>query len=160
MPESVFTGLVWVLAVSSGLMAGVYATFSAVIMKSLTRLEPDHAIQAMNAINRTIVRTAFMPLFFGSTLVGALMALHGFWSWQGPGALHAVAGGVIYVAGMFVSTIVVNVPLNNALARINPGTGDPTQHWDDYRVRWTRWNSARAIASGLTLVICLDLLAR
>ena len=39
-----------------------------------------------------------------------------------PGAMLAVAGGVLYVVGMFAVTMAVNVPLNDALAAADPST--------------------------------------
>ena len=158
MPALEFTALAWVMAILSGLMAGVYTTFSTVIMKSLATLAPGSAIEVMNAINRTILRTAFMPLFFASTLIGLLLIVKAIWCWSEPGAGRALTGGLIYVVGMFISTAAVNVPLNNLLARITDDASEAEETWNHYLVRWTRWNTSRAIACALTLVICIDLL--
>ncbi len=56
------------LVVLTGLMAGVYFTFSVFVMKSLNELPAFQAAQAMNKINDVIVNTLFLPIFFGSTL--------------------------------------------------------------------------------------------
>ncbi|MEM7364429.1 MAG: anthrone oxygenase family protein, partial [Pseudomonadota bacterium] len=132
--------------------------FSVVIMKSLATLDPDKGIDAMNAINKVILRTAFMPLFFVSSAMALLMVITGIWFWGDPAAARAVTGGLIYIFGMFVITAAANVPLNNALAQVSSHSQEAIGIWDRYLVRWTRWNTTRAMASVITLVICIDLL--
>src|SRR6056297_119726 len=135
-----FTGLAWILAICAGLMAGTYLAFSVVIMKSLATLEPGKGIEAMNAINNVILRTAFMPLFFGSTVIATLMVITGIWFWGEPGANRAFTGGLIYIFGMFVTTAAANVPLNNELANVQGDGEDAVRTWTNYLNRWTRWN--------------------
>ena len=65
----------------------------------------------MNAINVDIVRSLFMPLFLGGTLAAAALAVMAILRWGEPGAMVMLAGGVLYVVGMFVVTMVFNVPL-------------------------------------------------
>ena len=149
--------LVWVVAVSSGLMAGTYFAFSGFIMTAFANLEGAQGMAAMNAINRTILKSPFMPLFFGSTGAAVLLTGAGLWSWAQPGALQAVIAGLLYTVGMFVITAVVNVPLNNQLAAAE-GSTDAETCWQHYLRRWTRWNSLRALASLATCVVCGTLL--
>ncbi|MGB0752441.1 MAG: hypothetical protein ACPGQI_10815, partial [Gammaproteobacteria bacterium] len=58
--------IAWLVAVSSGLMAGTYFAFSSFIMQSLKALDGLDGIRTMNSINKVILRSMFMPLFFGS----------------------------------------------------------------------------------------------
>lgn len=148
--------LAWVLALSSGVMAGVYLAFSSFIMRSLATLGADEGSAAMNAINTCILRSSFMPLFFGSTVVAAALAGIGIWQWGDLRATLAVAAGLTYVGGMFVVTAAFNVPLNTALANAQRGPA-AEQMWTTYTKRWTRWNTLRAVASLLTLALCLVL---
>ncbi|MGO4835858.1 hypothetical protein AB4144_26825, partial [Rhizobiaceae sp. 2RAB30] len=60
--------LLWISAVGCGLLAGVCFAFSAFIMKSLARIDQAAGISAMNAIDAAIVKSAFMPIFLGTTL--------------------------------------------------------------------------------------------
>jgi uncharacterized membrane protein len=70
----------------------------------------------MNAINVEIVKSLFMPLFLFTTLTSAALAVMAIFRWGQPGAVAMLAGGVLYVLGMFVVTMVFNVPLNDTLA--------------------------------------------
>ncbi len=97
----------------------------------------------MNAINTTILRSPFMPLFWGTTLAGLALAAIGLVCWRLPGAPMMLAGGLTYVPGMFVVTVGFNVPLNNALARAAPDGSV----WERYLRDWTFWNHVRTAAS-------------
>ncbi len=158
--EGVFlTSLTWIMALCAGLMAGIYAAFSGFIMRSFATLDIALAIAAMNAINTAILRSPFMPLFFGSTVTALLMVIAGLWQWGEPGADTALASGVIYVLGMFIVTAAGNVPLNNALARVSGDNDEAARTWAHYLRRWTQWNTLRTIASLATLVICIEMLS-
>ena len=61
----------------------------------------------MNAINIDIVKSLFMPFFLGTTLASAALAVLAIFRWGEPGACAMLAGGVVYVLGMFVVTMVV-----------------------------------------------------
>lgn len=134
-------------ALGCGLLAGLYFTFSAFIMMALGRIDQAAGISAMNAINTAIVQSLFMPLFLGTTLTSLAMAVIGLIRWDQPGAMVMVAGGVIYVVGMFVVTMVFNVPLNNALAAVGPAEPGAGAVWAQYLTDWTIWNHVRTVTS-------------
>ncbi|MBI5131289.1 MAG: DUF1772 domain-containing protein [Rhodopseudomonas palustris] len=147
MMPALVTALLWFGAIGCGLMAGVYFTFSAFVMTALARLPPASGIAAMNAINADIVRSLFLPLFFGTTLAAAALAALGVLQWGEPGAAAMAAGGAIYVLGMFVVTVARNVPLNNALAATDPASAAAAEPWATYVRDWTWWNHLRTVAS-------------
>ena len=149
--------IAWLVAVSSGLLAGTYFAFSSFIMQSLKALDGLDGIRTMNSINKVILRSMFMPLFFGSTILALALAGGGLWTWGEPDALWATAAGSIYVIGMFGVTAIFNVPLNNALA-IAENNSNAAQVWTQYLTVWTRWNSVRAVTSLITFVACTKLL--
>lgn len=158
MEGMLLTALAWIMALCAGLMAGIYAAFSCFIMRSFATLDTARAIAAMNAINTVILKSSFMPLFFGSTLIALLMVIVGLWQLGEPGADRVLTSGGIYVVGMFIVTAAGNVPLNNALARVSDGE-EAAQTWAHYLKQWTRWNTLRTIASLATLVICIEMLS-
>lgn len=103
----------------------------------------------MNAINTHILRSPFMPLFFGTTLASAVLAALALLRWSEPGAALMLTGGLVYVVGMFGVTLVRNVPLNNTLASA-AAAGDAAAVWQRYLQRWTLWNHVRTVASTIT----------
>ena len=147
MQSMLITAMLWFSALSCGLMAGLYFAFSVFIMRALGRIERGAGIAAMNAINVDIQRSAFMPVFLGSTLIAAILVVVASLDLAAPYALPALIGGAIYVAGMFGVTMVRNVPLNNALATLDGSDDEGGMLWARYLAQWTRWNHVRTLAS-------------
>jgi uncharacterized membrane protein len=58
-----------------------------------------------------------------------------------------LAASLLYVVGMFVCTIVFNVPLNNALDAVDPASAEGATVWAHYLKDWTFWNHLRTVAS-------------
>ena len=150
--------LLWFSAISVGIMAGVYFTFSAFVMRSLDAMAAPSGMLAMQSINRIIVKSSFLPLFFGSTLTCVLLSVLAGIDLAAPGAVWALLGGAAYVVGMFVVTIAGNVPLNNRLeATLADGPDGPAM-WAMYMKHWVVWNHVRTlacIASAILLVMAL-----
>lgn len=139
--------LLWFSAVGCGLMAGVYFAFSSFVMSALSRIDPASGASAMNSINSVILKSAFMPLFFGTTLAALSLIILGVFQLSEPGAFPVIGGGLIYFVGMFVVTMAFNVPLNNSLSAIQLGTQSAAETWSRYLADWTSWNHIRTLAS-------------
>lgn len=154
------TVLLWFLAIGCGLMAGVYFAFSAFVMTSLGRIDQASGVAAMNAINVDIVRSLFMPFFLGTTLASVVLAVVIILNWGHAGAVAALAGALVYVIGMFVITMVFNVPLNDALAAVDPSGPEASALWRRYLDEWTRWNHVRTLASTLASALFIVALTR
>ena len=144
--------------IGAGLMAGVYFAFSAFIMQSFNRLDPAEAINAMNAINKVILRSWFMPLFFGSSLLYLFLAALALLNSGDPDAPLLLAAGLTYFSGMFLCTVFFNVPLNNRLANAKEAHTSETQLWSHYHKHWTRWNHLRTASSLVACVLSITLL--
>ncbi len=143
--------LLWFTMLSVGIMAGVYFTFSAFVMRSLDVIGRPAGMLAMQSINRVIVRSPFLPLFFGSTLAAAVLAVMALLDMAPPGAMWLLAGSATYVIGMFVVTIAGNVPLNNALDAADAASAEGEAMWQRYMSRWVAWNHVRTVACTLSL---------
>jgi uncharacterized membrane protein len=158
--ETFITVLLWFCILGCALMGGLYFAFSAFIMRALQE-SGMAGVSAMNAINRVILRSAFMPLFFGTTLASGALAVIASIHADMPRAIFTIAGGVLYVAGMTGVTMFFNVPLNNALQNVSAESRTGTAIWNDYLRRWTRWNHVRTVsclgAAALFLVTLLRL---
>jgi uncharacterized membrane protein len=141
----VVTLLLWFCALGCGVIAGLYFAFSTFIMTALGRIEQAHGVSAMNAINVAIQQSLFMPIFLGTTLAALVLAVMAVFRWGQPGSTAMIAGGLVYVVGMFVVTMVFNVPLNNALAAVDPGGAQSV--WARYLKDWTLWNHVRTLSS-------------
>jgi uncharacterized membrane protein len=153
------TGLLWFSAIGCGLLAGLYFAFSTFIMTALGRIDQAAGISAMNSINVVIVQSIFLPVFMASTLTSLLLAVLSLFRWDEPGALLMIAGGLLYVIGMFIVTMLFNVPLNNALAAAAPASDEARTIWARYLADWTWWNHVRTIASTLAFALFIAAIA-
>ncbi len=141
-------------------MAGVYFAFSAFIMRSFDQLGATQATNAMNAINEVILRSWFMALFFGSSLLFAILSAFALFNAELPGRWLLFTTGLIYVIGMFVCTAMFNVPLNNRLAEMPDDESGVSDNWALYFRNWTRWNHLRGVCCLVSLVLNLYYLVR
>lgn len=157
--SSSVTVLLWTAALSSGLMAGVYFAFSGFIMQAFGKINTVQSIAAMNAINKTILRSLFMPLFFGSALVSVFLIIIALAQWGETGVELTLMAGAVYFVGMFVCTVLFNVPLNNSLARLDPSSVNAHHVWSHYSKTWTYWNHVRTVSSLVTCILCIWLLS-
>ena len=159
MSSSIITALLWTAALSSGLIAGVYFAFSGFIMQAFRKIDTTQFIAAMNAINETILRSLFMPLFFGSSLISVLLIIVALVNWDEAGSGLTLIAGAIYFIGMFVCTALFNVPLNNTLAIIDPDSVDVHHAWSQYLKTWTNWNHLRTVSSLVTCALYILVLS-
>lgn len=159
MIQSASTVLLWFAAIGCGMMAGLYFAFSTFIMTALGRIPQAHGISAMQSINSAILRSLFMPLFWGTTLAALLLAALALFRPGEAAAMAMLAAGIIYVVGMFVCTVIFNVPLNNALDAVDPSSTEAAAVWARYLKDWTFWNHLRTIASAAASALFVVALA-
>jgi uncharacterized membrane protein len=146
--------LLWFNAIGCGLMAGLFFAFSSFITTALGRVAPAAGIAAMNSINEAILRSLFMPLFWGTTAASAALAILAMGVWDQAGAKAMLAGGLLYLLGMVVCTLAIEVPLNDQLQ--SAAAGDSALWtWQRYLLRWTRWNHVRTISCTLSCALCI-----
>ena len=145
--------LIFAAAIGSGLVAGIFFAFSSFVMAALGRLPSDHGIAAMNAINVTVINPGFFLAFFGTAALCLAAAAGVALRWTaGSGSLVLLAS-VIYLAGCIAVTMLRNVPLNNALAAVTPGTPEAGALWARYLSEWTFWNTVRTVAPIVSAVL-------
>lgn len=142
----------------TGLVAGVFCAFSTFVMRGLAELPPAQGVAAMNSINRTAVTPAFMSLFMGSAVLCAVIGVVTFVLWPEDGTAELLTGSALYLSGSFGVTAMANVPRNNALLELAPGSPEATALWPSYVREWTLWNHVRTVASaGAALAYVLAL---
>ncbi|MBD2465273.1 DUF1772 domain-containing protein [Oscillatoria sp. FACHB-1407] len=140
-------------ALGCGLIAGVFFAFSTFVMKALAQQPPAQGIAAMQAINITVINPWFMTAFLGTSVVCLILMISSLLRWQQPGAAYLLVSALFYLVGCFGVTMVFNVPLNDALANVNPDTSEGATLWARYLTYWTFWNHVRAIAAFITAVL-------
>lgn len=146
MTATLFHSLVFLAALGSGLVAGVFFAFSTFVMAALARLPVPAGAAAMNAINVTVLTPAFMTVLFGTALLALALSVLALLNWNANGAALALVGAILYVAGVILVTMFFNVPLNDQLAAVAPGSAAEAELWQRYLRVWVNWNHIRTVA--------------
>ena len=147
------TALLVVATALTGLSAGLFATFSYVVMPGLRRNDDDAFVSAMRGINIAILNPVFALVYVGSFIATIAALIVG---WDDGARGWIIAALVTYAAGAFVVTGAVNVPLNDAL---EAGTGSPSALRQKFEDRWNIFNHARSILTTAAFVCLLVALA-
>jgi uncharacterized membrane protein len=138
--------LTLVTAIACGLVAGFFFAFSACVMKSLSRLPAAHGLSAMQSINVVVINPLVMSALFGTALACAVLVVAAIVEWGEPYAVYLLVGGLVYLVGAILVTIVYHVPRNDALATLDPNDPGAASHWNRYARTWTAWNHARTVS--------------
>ncbi len=142
-----FLALCAAAIIACGLVAGVFLAFSDFVMKALKAAAPAGGIASMQLINRKVYGSFFLVLLLGMAPVSAFLAGYAYLQMPGPAQIWVIAGGAIYVIGVFIVTMICNVPMNQRLDRMDYKTFEAEAYWETYAANWTRWNHVRTIAS-------------
>jgi uncharacterized membrane protein len=135
---------------SMGLMAGVFGLYAHTIMPGLGRTDDRTFVGAFQAIDRAIINPWFLAGGFVGALVFTALAAVLHLSADRRSVLPWIAVALVLYLAVFVITVGVNVPLNDAIK----AAGDPDRIADLATVRerfdearWVRWNNVRTAAS-------------
>ncbi len=153
------TVVTFVAALGSGLMAGLFFVFSVFMMTALARLGAPQGIAAMQSVNVAILNPVFLTVFMGTAVLSLVTAVAAIWNWSADGSGWLLAGSLLYLVGILVVTMMFNVPLNDALAAVDPASGEGAALWERYLDVWVKWNHVRT-ATGLGALACFIMALR
>ena len=148
-----------IAVIACGLVSGVFLTFSDFVMKSLAAADPAGGVQSMQIINRKVYKTVFMALLLGMSFASPLFAGYAYFYVSGPAAIFIMTGSAIYFVGVFIVSLLFNVPMNKRLDVMDYNAKDTHTYWQTYVPVWSFWNYIRSISSagaaGCFLVACV-----
>lgn len=139
--------LIITTGVLTALLAGVFFGFSVAVNGGLARLKDVEYIRAMQSINKVIINPLFMLSFMGPVLLLPIAT----WMTRGePAFMLLLSASILYVIGTFGITSGGNVPLNDALAKVDTTTVDQSVLADArqrYEKPWNRLHTLRTICA-------------
>jgi uncharacterized membrane protein len=147
-------------ALGTGLVGGVFFAFSSFIMKALAHLPAAKGIAAMQAINVAVINPLFMGVLFGTALLCLLLAAYSLTSLGHSGSYLLLTGSLLYLLGAIAVTVIFNVPLNDALARVDPESTAGASLWASFLTTWSAWNTVRTVGSVLASAAFIAALCR
>lgn len=152
-------------ALLCSLVAGLVFTFAIIVMPGIKNLGDLDYLRSFKAMDRVIQNNqpVFILVWLGSAVVLLLSTVLGIWQLEGLNRILLVAACVIYVFGVHVPTITINIPMNNHLQSQNLESMTPPELMKTkaiFESRWLRWNAIRTALAILTTTLLLVLLVR
>ncbi len=163
--EAAFHLSLWAAALLCTLVAGFLFAFSVVAMPGIGTLGDGEFLRAFRAMDRVIQNTQplFLAVWVGSVVALLAAAGIGFGLLDSVGRLLLAGAAIVYLVGVQLPTIAVNIPLNNAVQALEIDSLDESARAAarrDFEPRWNAWNSIRAVLACVTSSLLLALLLR
>jgi uncharacterized membrane protein len=162
---TLFSVVTVIAAFLCSLVAGFLFGFATVVMPGIRKLDDLDYIRAFQAIDRVIQNNQplFVLVWAGSVVALAASAALAIWAAHGTDRLLVILAACVYILGVQLPTGGVNLPLNNAIQKVNGASMDIAGRKlarSDFEPRWNRWNVIRTVCSSITSLLLLCLLLR
>ncbi len=159
----IFEIVLIVAAFLCSLVAGFVFAFAVVVMPGINTLKDGEFIRAFQVMDRIIQdnQPLFMLVWIGSTVALVLSAGFGVAELSGGNRLLLVVATCLYLFVVQLPTVVVNIPLNNKLQKLDVDRMNEHEHQlarADFEPRWNRWNVIRTLFACLVSVLLMILL--
>jgi uncharacterized membrane protein len=147
----------------TALVTGLLFGFALIVMPGIRKLGDREFVRAFQVMDGIIQNNhpLFVLVWGGSALLLLISAVLGFRALSPALWTALIAATAGYFIGVQVPTMVVNVPLNNALQTANTVSADDEAMGNARRAfesRWNRWNRSRALTgAGVTTVLLVVL---
>jgi uncharacterized membrane protein len=141
------------------LVAGFLFAYAVVVMPGLEALDDKEFIKAFQVTDRVIQNNnpLFLLVWVGSTIALIVCAYYGFAKLHGIDLFILLIATIGYLLGVQVSTLVIHLPLNNNLQKIefdNKNAEELNKIRRRFEPRWNKANEIRtAIACGTSLLL-------
>jgi len=141
-----------------GLVAGLVFTFAIIIMPGIKSLNDHGFLQAFKVMDSIIQNNhpLFLLVWPGSVLAILMLGLLSIFYLQGLDRVFAILSATIYLLGVQLPTVLINVPLNNQLQRKNLDALSNEalkQAREAFEPRWVLWNTLRTFVAILVVLM-------
>lgn len=145
------------------LVAGFILLFAIVVMPGLGLLPDREFLRAFQTVDGVIQKNqpVFLLVWVGSALTLIIAAISSFWALEGRNFLLVLFATLVYLAGVQLPTVTVNIPLNNQLQSLDLVAAEEVScetERRNFEARWNRWNLIRTIFACLVSVMLLTVL--
>ena len=142
----------------TGLMAGVFFTWSNAVKPGIGKLSDLEYLKALQYMNRVILNNTFKIIFGGAIITTALLPAFYFNSYPNNVFWIFILILFIYWIGAFGVTVLGNIPLNELLDKtsldsISLEEGKTLR--TSIELKWNNLNLIRSISSGVSFVLLL-----
>lgn len=142
-------------AVFTALMAGFFFSYAVSVSLGLGKLSDKEFLNAMQNINKEVQNPIFFTCFFGALI---LLLVACFLNHNKPYFMFLLIATFLYLLGVLLVTVFVNVPLNNKLGLFDISSSTEItakQMRNAFEKRWNFWNNIRTVSSILSLLFVI-----
>ena len=152
-------------ALLCSLVAGFVFAFACVAMPGIAGLGDREFLRGFQVMDRVIQdnQPIFVVVWAGSAVTLLIAGLLGFGRLEGLERALLLGAVVVYLVGVQLPTLAVNVPLNNRLQTLELESMDAVSVADArsaFEPRWNRWNQIRTVLATLTSALLIVLALR
>ena len=160
--ESIFQITLILATFFTSLVAGFLLAFAIVVMAGIKALPDREFIRAFQVMDGVIQNNhpLFIIVWVGSVLALIVSAVFGIWQLDGISRIILLLATFVYIVGVQLPTLAINVPLNNRLQTLDTSSADnimQKQARNEFESRWNFWNSFRTILASLVSVTLMIL---
>jgi uncharacterized membrane protein len=145
-------------AIFTGLMAGLFYSYSCSVVPGLHKLPDEQYIAAMQSINRSIQNPVFFISFFGALILPPVATYLNYSGNPSASYWFLLAATILYLGGSFGVTAFGNIPLNNALESFNLSAASKeaiSLQRLSFEPRWNALNIIRTVSAILSFILIL-----
>jgi uncharacterized membrane protein len=162
----IFTNLLVLSTLLTALVAGLVFTFALITMPGIKKLDDAEFIRAFQVMDGIIQNGSpvFGLVWAGSVVALLIAAVLGFRQLDGLPQWLLVATTAIYILGVQLPTVTINIPLNNELQTLDVTAMDHRglqAARSKFEPRWNQWNLIRTvlaiIVTAMLLIVLLTL---
>ena len=147
------------------LVAGLLFAFAAVVMPGIRSLDDEGFLRAFQVIDRVIQNNQplFIFVWVGSVLALIAAAVLGMWALNGADRLLVIGAALLYLVGVQMPTVVINIPLNTKVQNLDLDSMNETTRTrarEAFEPRWNQWNAIRTACASVVSILLMLVLMR
>jgi len=134
-----------ITATVTALMSGFFFAYSISVSLALGKLGDHEFLLVMQHINREVQNVFFFICFFGALI---MLPITAFEHYNQRWFVFVLIAALLYILGVFLVTVLINVPLNNKLELFNLSEATEAsarRMRNIFENKWNFWNNVRTI---------------
>lgn len=143
-----------ITAINTALISGLFYAWYCSVIPGLAKVSDQTYVETMQQINRAILNPLFFFSFMGTVF---LLPLSTWLQYASSGTntrfLLLLPASIIYLTGTFGVTMFGNVPLNDALDRVDLSSATAARA--QFETMWNKLNTIRTVASFVALALTI-----
>ncbi len=139
-------------------MAGIFFTWTNAVTPGIGQLNDLGYLRALQSMNRVILNSAFYIVFICPLFMLPMATILNYNSVSSLVFTLLLIASIIYLSGVFMITILGNIPLNYVLDKTdldNFSLEDARKLRNEIEIKWNNFNLIRTITSSIAFILMI-----